>query len=115
MRPRDFLKLGQLFLDGGRWRGRQIVSRRWVERSTQPSSSLNREHDYGYTWHLNDYHVGAKSLRAYSAEGNGGQLLVVVPELDLALMLTAGNYNDFRVWSKFRDEWVPQFILSAAH
>jgi len=114
MRPRDFLKLGQVFLDGGRWHGRQIVSRRWVERSTQPLVSLNRENDYGYTWHLNEYHVGARTYRAYSAEGNGGQLLIVVPDLDLAVMMTAGNYSNFAVWSKFRDELVPQFILTAA-
>ena len=56
----------------------------------------------------------ARRRIAYSAEGNGGQLLSVVPDLDLALLITARNYSDFRVWRKSRDELVPQFILPAA-
>lgn len=114
MRPRDFMKLGQLFLGGGRWNGRQVLSRQWVERATEPHSSLNHENDYGYAWHIIDYRVGGKTYRAFSAEGNGGQLLIAIPELDLLVMLTAGNYSDFPTWSKFRDELVPQFIIPSA-
>ena len=114
MRPRDFMKLGQLFLSDGRWNGRQVLSRQWVRRATESHSSLNRENDYGYAWHIIEYRVGGKTYRAFSAEGNGGQLLIAIPELDLLVMMAAGNYSDFPTWSKFRDELVPQFIIPSA-
>ncbi|MDQ3917615.1 MAG: beta-lactamase family protein [Acidobacteriota bacterium] len=114
LRPRDFIKLGQLFLDGGRWRGRQVVSRKWVEQATAPHASIHGANDYGYGWWLDEYSVGSKTYYGFHAAGNGGQLLVVIPELDLVVALTAGNYGDFRVWSKFGSELVPQFIIPAA-
>ncbi|MDQ3743022.1 MAG: beta-lactamase family protein [Acidobacteriota bacterium] len=114
LRPRDFLKLGQVFLDGGRWRGRQVVSRRWVEQATAPHASIHGKDDYGYGWWLDEYKVGAKTYRAFHAAGNGGQLVIVIPELDLTVAFTAGNYGDFRTWSKFGSELVPQFVIPAA-
>ena len=114
LRPRDFLKLGQLFLDEGRWRGRQVVSRRWVEQATAPHASIHSANDYGYGWWLDEYHVGGKTYRAFHAAGNGGQLVIVIPGLDMTVAFTAGNYGDFRTWSKFGAELVPQFIIPAA-
>jgi len=114
MRPRDFMKLGQLYLAGGRWKGRQVVSQQWVERSVQAHSSLEQPNDYGYTWHLNEYKVGGKTYRAYNAGGNGGQLVIVIPDLDLVVMFTAGNYGDYMTWSKFGNELVPQYVIPAA-
>ncbi len=113
MRPRDFMKLGQLFLVGSRWNGRQVVSRRWVERATRPHSSINGENDYGYGWWINQYRVGGKTYHVYYASGNGGQLVIVIPELDLVVMFAGGNYGNFPTWGKFRDELVPQFIIPA--
>ena len=68
------MKFGQLFLDGGKWQGRQIVSKEWLESWVKPRSGLNKEGDYGYGWHLADYDVGGKTYSAISASGNGGQL-----------------------------------------
>ena len=114
MRPRDFLKMGQLLLSGGKWNGRQIVSRSWLESSIEPRSGLNAQGDLGYMWHIDEYRVGEKTYRGYNAGGNGGQLLIVIPELDLAAMITAGNYGDFSTWNRFNTDLVPQFIIPAA-
>ncbi|QSQ13311.1 serine hydrolase domain-containing protein [Myxococcus landrumensis] len=113
MRPRDALKLGQLYLSGGTWNGRRVVSQRWVERSTALHATMNAKQTYGYTWWRHELRVGDRVYSQYEASGNGGQLIMVVPELDLVVMFTAGNYNHVALWRKFREELLPQYILSA--
>jgi CubicO group peptidase (beta-lactamase class C family) len=113
MRPRDFMKLGQVFLAGGKWNGRQIVSKEWVERATHPHAGIHGKDDYGYAWWMRSYHVGSKTYRAFYASGNGGQSVIVIPELDLVVMFTAGNYGNFPTWRKFGDELVPTYIIPA--
>jgi CubicO group peptidase (beta-lactamase class C family) len=103
VRPRDFLKIGQVFLDGGLWNRSPIVPRAWVERSWQKHGNLGPGDDYGYAWHLRTYAVGARAVRVYEAQGNGGQILDVVPERDLTVMLAQGNYNNFKTWGATRD------------
>ncbi|GHG81180.1 serine hydrolase domain-containing protein [Comamonas sp. JC664] len=112
LRPRDALKLGQLFLSGGRWNQRQVVSPRWVEASTQRHAEFSSDHGYGYAWHLHDMKVGERTYREYAAEGNGGQFVIVVPELDLTVMIAAANYGDFARWYRFQD-LVPQYVIPA--
>ena len=128
VRPRDFLKLGQAYLDGGVWRGHRLVDAAWIAQSTSKrveisetttgldsakfSESYSRGAD-GYAWHLSELRSGDRSYRAYAASGNGGQLLIVVPELDLAVVFTAGNYGQGGIWGRFRDEIVPREIIPA--
>jgi CubicO group peptidase (beta-lactamase class C family) len=119
LRPRDMLKLGQLYLDGGIWNGKRVLSAAWVKRSTTqysffPASDYAPGHGYGYTWHLFRTTVGDHSYDEYMAQGNGGQLVMVVPELDLAAVITAGNYSNFPTWRKFFEELLPQYIITAA-
>lgn len=119
LRPRDALKLGQLYLDGGRWRGRRIVSRSWVERSLQrhstfPASSYAAAHDYGFAWHLFEVEAGDHRFREDVAQGNGGQLVIVLPQLDLVVMIDAANYNNFPTWRAYYEQLVPDYIIPAA-
>ena len=120
IRPRDQLKLGQLYLDGGTWNGKRIISKSWVADSTSvhsrfdPSTSLGQEHQYGYGWHIYTLKSGSTSYRAFAAGGNGGQLVIVVPDLDLVVGITGGAYGEFKRWYRWESELVPQFILPAA-
>src|ERR1700738_1563937 len=113
LRPRDHLKLAQLFHDGGRWRGKQIVSGRWVKAATSPQASINGPDDYGFGWWLISYPYKGKTVRAFHTSGNGGQMAIAIPELDLPVVFQAANYNNYPVWSKFRDEWLPQYVIGA--
>jgi CubicO group peptidase (beta-lactamase class C family) len=91
LRPRDELKLGQLYLNGGTWNAHRIVSKVWVEESISPHTSFTPalstegEHRYGYGWHIHDLKVGTRVFRDYGAGGNGGQVVVVIPELDMVV------------------------------
>ncbi|MEO1244138.1 MAG: serine hydrolase [Pseudomonadota bacterium] len=113
-RPRDFLKLGQLYLDDGVWNGQRIVSKEYVKASAAPHASLNGPDDYGYAWWRQSYEVNGRNVETYYASGNGGQLLFVVPELELVALIQAGNYSDGRTRNEFRDRFMRDAILPAA-
>ena len=93
MRPRDFLKFGQMYLDGGVWKGRQIVSRAWVTRSTSRRIAAPNGSTDGFGWHRYTLTSGSRTYQEYEASGNGGQFLMVVPDLDLVVVMTGGNYG----------------------
>lgn len=112
LRPRDLLKLGRAYLDGGVWRGRRIVDSSWVRRSTSNQVRAKDGTD-GFAWHLNTLKNGDREYREYEANGNGGQLLIVLPELDMSVVFTAGNYQAGGIWTRFRNELVPQRIIPA--
>lgn len=120
LRPRDELKLGQLYLNGGTWNGRRVVSKEWVADSISPHSSFTPalesegEHRYGYGWHSHDLKFGGRVYRDYGAGGNGGQLVIVIPELDMVVGINGGSYGEFRKWYRWELELVPEYIISAA-
>ena len=113
LRPRDMLKLGQLYLDGGVWHGQRLVASGWIDASVARRSTFGPNHDYGYAWHLHTFRVQDHDYRAYAAEGNGGQFVIVVPELDLAVAMTAGSYGEFSTWYPMQD-LVADYIIPAA-
>jgi CubicO group peptidase (beta-lactamase class C family) len=80
---RDAAKLGQVYLDGGRWHGRQLVPRAWVEESTRAHVTLAGGRGYGYFWWTDD----RRGLHSFAALGFGGQMVAVVPKLDLVLVV----------------------------
>ena len=89
MTAREMARFGQLFLDEGRWQGEQIIPGWWVAASTTPRIDIGNDYaGYGYYWWLN--HIATYDL--YSALGAGGQILHVIPELELLMVTT----HDFR-------------------
>ena len=112
LRPRDLLKFGELCLRRGAWKGLRVVSERWIRESTSRRMASPSGAD-GYGWHLNTLRAGGREYREFEANGNGGQFLIVVPELDLAAVITAGNYGQYPVWRSFREELLPKYVLAA--
>jgi CubicO group peptidase (beta-lactamase class C family) len=109
--PRDFMKIGQLMLDDGTWHGRRILSADFVRRATAPRYQLGSM-TYGYAWWGLDYPYGNRTVHAFAALGNGGQNVIVVPELDLVVAVYASNYGD-RVMMEIQNDLVPRQILPA--
>jgi CubicO group peptidase (beta-lactamase class C family) len=114
LKPRDFMKMGQLYLNGGIWNGKRIVSEDWAEESAKPHATLYQADDYGLAWWHSTYEVEGQDIHTYYASGNGGQMLFVVPELELVIMINAGNYSDGRTRNQFREKYMREFILPAA-
>jgi CubicO group peptidase (beta-lactamase class C family) len=115
LRPRDLLKLGVAYLDSGVWQGHRIVSPDWVRQSTARQIVTGPESWDGYGWHLNILHAPGHDYPDYEATGNGGQLLIVVPDLDLAVVFTAANYNRYPIWRTFRESLTAKEIIPATH
>ncbi|NMO22285.1 serine hydrolase [Pyxidicoccus fallax] len=93
LRPRDFLKLGQVFVEGGRWQGRHVVSEEWVTASTTPHGDLG-DSRYGLLWWSNRFVIQDQPVDVAFARGNGGQYVFVVPSLGLTAAFTGSHYNE---------------------
>lgn len=109
--PRDFMKIGQLMLNGGAWNGRQVVSPEWCRRATSPLYDL-RDLKYGYLWWVVDLPHKGRTVRAFFAGGNGGQVVMGIPDLDLVVAFYGGNYSD-PVFLAVQRVYVPKYILPA--
>lgn len=85
IRPRDMVKLGQLMMDVGEYNGDQLVSKEWIIKSIEPvTGRIAGVENYGYLWFrrmAGDYHM-------IYAFGNGGQYIMILPELDAVLTVT---------------------------
>lgn len=111
MIPRDFMKLGQLMLNQGSWNGRQILSEDFVRRASSPTHDLNGI-QYGYLWWSVDFPYKYRTVHAYFAGGNGGQGVLVVPELDLVIATFGSNYSS-RLGLEIQQGLTPRYILPA--
>ena len=96
MRPRDMLKFGMLYANDGRWDKRQVLPAAWVKESLSSLSRVENT-DYGYYWWRMSLNVetpdGSHRVYMSAAQGNGGQKIYLVPELDLIAVFTGSRYN----------------------
>jgi CubicO group peptidase (beta-lactamase class C family) len=109
---RDFIKLGQLMLNGGTWEGRRIVSKEFAARAGSPLYHLRNIY-YGYLWWGENYPYKNRTVYAYSARGAGGQTVTVIPELDLIVGTFAGNFSSRKGMFAASTDPIPRIILPA--
>ena len=108
--PRDLIKLAKIYKDGGKWNGRQILSKNWVNKTFKME-----EGDYGYLWKHKYFVIDNQRYNSYLATGNGGQKINIWPELDMITVFTGGNYNSYALYGKSTppNEMIPKYILKA--
>ncbi len=112
--PRDLLKFGQLYLNKGRWNGKQIISENWVKESLTKHVQLQDvkdKNEYGYFWWHDTYIVNGKSIKSIEARGAGGQFIFIIPELESVVVITSGNFRN-RKGNQPRDI-LKEYILPA--
>ncbi len=110
LQSRDLLKLGQLYLNGGTWNGKRVVSEGWVKTSIQPHARIDDDTEYGYLWWLKKFKAGEKNHGAYLMSGNGGNKIAVFPELEMVVVLTSTNYGTSGMHQQ-TDRLLSEFIL----
>jgi CubicO group peptidase (beta-lactamase class C family) len=83
---RDLAKFGYLYLNGGRWDGRELIPADYVAAATSVSgSSPNHSMGYGWQWWV----AIEEGRHTFTARGRGGQFIYVVPDLDLVTVITS--------------------------
>lgn len=86
MRPRDLLRFGELYRNGGRHDGRQVVPAEWIETSwRRRTRSPWNGNGYGYGWWTRRF----AGYDTWFAWGYGGQYLFIVPALELTVVMTS--------------------------
>jgi len=109
---RDLEKLGQLYLDGGRWGGRQVISADWVRRSISPHATARPETDYGYLWWLQTFHAGDRVVKTWGMYGTGGNKVYVLPAEGAVVVVTTTNYRE-RGAGQLTDDLFTKLIVPA--
>jgi CubicO group peptidase (beta-lactamase class C family) len=90
LRSRDMMKFGLLFLNEGKVKGKQIISKSWVTESTSEQAVLNEwdvmpgANGYGYYW----WRRVTNGHQAIVASGFGGQLICIIPDLKMIVVTT---------------------------
>ncbi len=106
LRSTDILKIGQLFLDDGIYKGEQIISSEWIERSTTTfTSGAYGVGSYGYGWWIRNFGASGEYF-GYFAMGYAGKHIIVVPDLELVTVFT-GTLTSSTVRDVFNRYLVP--------
>lgn len=90
--PRDMAKFGLLYLNKGKWEGKQIVPEKYVAESLTKHAVVDGM-DYGYVWWLEPLVANGVNYEGMAAKGNGGQRIFLWPSQNMVAVITSGNYN----------------------
>lgn len=98
---RDFARIGKLYLDSGRWNGKQIVPVDYVLNATSPTLNMEGGHQYGYHWWYLEYNKEP----VFYARGIQGQYIFVRPQKNM-IVVRLGHIRD-----KERKSGVPKDVF----
>lgn len=114
MKPVDMAKFGYLYLNNGLWDGKQIIPKEWIEESTRKQVSANIDMDYGYLFWLQTIQdkVHNKEYFTYRGDGAGGQKIMVIPDLDMVVVITA-NENSSSNDNTDTQDVITEYIIPA--
>ncbi len=103
LKSRDIAKYGLLHLNKGKWNENEIVSEKWIEEIFSPYIEIHHPFYSCYQWQMVKTEYG---FNAWFIPGNGGQIINIIPELDMVIIINADN----RKISKNRREPIEYLI-----
>lgn len=114
MNALDFAKYGQLYKNGGKWNGKQIISEEWVKKTFTKYKSIPGRKDefYGYLFWNKKYTVNNKAYETFYCAGNGGNKIYIFTDEPLVIVITATAYGAPYAHSQ-EDKMMTDFILPA--
>ena len=94
----DFAKLGLLVGNKGKWKGKQLIDQAYIDeliirKSFDISDYFHIADFYGMMWYKSNRTFGKYTVDYLFASGNGGNHLVVIPELSMVIALTSSAYG----------------------
>jgi CubicO group peptidase (beta-lactamase class C family) len=97
LRPRDLAKIATMVARGGRWNGRQVIGRQWIDEFTREHFRTGQPlGGYGDLWWLGDLPTSQGAEPMIVANGWGSQFIVILPRLDMVIVTTGGNDDNGR-------------------
>ncbi len=116
LRTEDIVKLGQLYLQKGKWNGKQLIPRDWVEQATTKQiANENESHaKIGPDWKEGyGFQFWRCRHNAFRGDGAAGQFVVVIPDQDLTIAITADTGNMQGELDAIWDYLLPAFHAKA--
>ena len=110
MRSRDMLKWGMLVSNAGQWNDEQLIPAEFVRRATDRIHTNPQGTSYGYFWWRHDMQVGDRSYDCQSGRGAGGQFILMLPELDLIVVITAHQQGMGKMLGTVPKKLLPAFV-----
>ncbi|WNG33866.1 beta-lactamase family protein [Archangium violaceum] len=111
----ELARIGQALLDGGKWRGKRILSSSWLETSMRPLvpiGSVDPYADaYGYFWYTKTHPLKRGAVTVRFASGNGGNKLYLIPSRHMVVAITSRAYG--HGYGQRRSEAILKALLSA--
>ncbi|MEL6133452.1 MAG: serine hydrolase, partial [Bacteroidota bacterium] len=108
---RGFADFGQMYLNGGRWKGQRIISKKWITESLSPQiETPYPSTSYGYFWWIKNFMVEGRSYRTAYCSGNGGNKIYLLDELDAVIVILASAYNT-NYMHRQADEIISKFLI----
>lgn len=106
LRTEDIARFGQLYLQKGKWKGKQLIPSEWIEestvRQTSNGSSPNSDWDQGY-----GYQFWRSRHNTYRGDGAFGQYCLIIPELDAVVAVTSGVRDMQSIMNLVWDKLLP--------
>ncbi|MGB0521619.1 MAG: serine hydrolase domain-containing protein [Flammeovirgaceae bacterium] len=115
LKPKDMLKIGVMMLNNGLWKEKEVVPTSWLMEARAAHATLKigrlKTFDYGYLMWLDRFGFDGET-RGFHAAGAGGQAIYVIPDQEMVVVFTAGNYNSGKL-SNITYEIIRKNIIEA--
>lgn len=126
IRPIDMIKIGQMVRDEGKWKGKQVISKDWIRKSTvsnipipdfsnmkysKSKTGIPQPTFYGSYWYREKLKTEKLEEEVLFASGNGGQFMFMSKKLDLVVLFNQGYYGNARAKRAF--DLMVQYIIPA--